>query len=646
MRLTFVLLISIFFSFSMIAQHIESNHLCKRASESLVINDISFKTSSFTENYDLKYYRFEWYINPSIRYIKGVATPYFEVLEDGFNQISFDMAQTLNIDSITWHGQKLNYSQPEAFRLDVFLPQELQKGSLDSISIAYQGEPFESGFGSFIQTIHGDNVPVLWTLSEPFGSQDWWPCKNGNDDKIDSMDVFITTELGFKAACNGVLVDEFSPEEGLITYHWKHNYPISPYLLGIAVTNYEVYQHDVHLSDGSVMPMVNYVYPESLSSAQAGTARNVQALEFFDSLFVDYPFKNEKYGHAQFSWGGGMEHQTMTFVVNFGWDLLNHELGHQWFGNLVTCETWTDVWLNEGFASYLAGLCHERFPSSSNDWYNWKNNTINNATIPTSGSVKVDDVSNVNRIFNSRLSYDKASIVVHMLRWKLGDEDFFQGLRNYLNKYAYGTVTTDNLKTELEAVSGQDLTSFFENWYEGEGYPIYHLTWNQENDKVIVKVNQTPVHNSVEFFDMPIEFRFAGINNSVSYVVDNTENDQIFEFDVNFEVKALVFDPNLWLLTRNTTIEKDTSLTATTATNDLNAQFYVSPNPTDKILTLHDNYRYNSTYDIISSKGTVIKSGKTTGYQTDIDVSEFQPGIYYLRVNDGKKGAVIKWIKI
>ena len=621
-------------------------HYCTRVPSNITKDKADYKQitpSLFTENYDLKYYRYDWFIDPAVWYIKGTVTTYFEIIGKSQNSISFDFTNNLEVDSIVWRGQKIDFKQSGSYRLDVNFPSILEENAIDSIAITYHGEPPTSGFGSFIQDTH-NGIPILWTLSEPFGAQDWWPCKNGLEDKIDSIDIIVTTPEQYRAASNGLLIDEFAPAEGLKTYHWRHRHAIAPYLVAIAVTNYEVYTDDVLLSDGTIMPMLNYVYPESIDRAKIGTANNVKALQFFDSLFVSYPFKNEKYGHAQFNWGGGMEHQTMSFVVNFDWGLLAHELAHQWFGDYVTCHSWEDVWLNEGFATYLDGLSRERFPQYPNDWQNWKSNIIRSATSAPNGSVMVSDPTNVNRIFNSRLSYNKASFLLHMLRWKLGNDDFYNGVRAYLNDKKYSTAVTEDLKAHLEASSGQDLTSFFKNWYEGEGYPTYNITWAYENNKLFLHIDQITSDVSVEFYDMPLPFELIGKGQSKSIRLENTFNDQSFEVPTDFEVTDILFDPQLWLISKST-ITYDKNLV--TSTNNITEEILMRPNPVNDLLTVSSINGLWSTYNIISNDGKTILSGKCTGNETMINVAHLTSGQYFLQLNgNDKRSKVLKWVKL
>jgi hypothetical protein len=500
-------------------------------------------------NFDVNYYRCEWEVDPAVRYIKGKVTVYYTILSST-NNIILDLMSPLITDSVKQHNILLSKSQANN-TLTINFPATVNTGILDSVSIFYQGVPPNTGFGSFIQSTHS-GVPVMWSLSEPYGSRDWWPCKNGLDDKADSIDILVTNPVSYKAASNGILKSETISADGTkITAHWKHRYPIASYLMCFAVTNYSVFNNTVQLSTG-ILPMLTYCYPENLSSFQNGTSNTLNAMKLFDSTFVPYPFMNEKYGHVQFGWGGGMEHQTSTFVVNIGESLCAHELGHQWFGDKITCGSWKDIWLNEGFATHLASMYMEKkYPANI---LSTRQSEINTITSQTGGSVEVSDTTDVNRIFDSRLSYTKGSHLLYMLRWKLGDEVFFQALRNYQTDPAliYGFARTADLKRNLEQTSGQDLTNFFNQWYSGQGYPSYNVQWsNAGGGNVWIKMNQTTSHASVPFFELPVAIKFSNATQSATVTVNNTSNGETFIKSIGFVADAFTIDPEAWLITKN-----------------------------------------------------------------------------------------------
>lgn len=598
-----------------------------------------------TENYDLKYYRFDWQIDPAQYFIAGSATVYFETLADDFSEINFDFSTQLAVNGVSYHGQSVNHSASGDYLLTIQLPTALAAGTLDSLTITYQGAPPSNGFGSFVQSQH-NGTPVLWTLSEPYGAQDWWPTKNGLDDKIDSIDVYVTTAAQYRAASNGLLVSETLSGQNKV-YHWQHRYPIAPYLVAIGVTNYAQYIDNVPLSNGTNLPMLNYVYPENLTAAQNGTGDLVQVLQFYDSLFHVYPFFEEKYGHAEFGWGGGMEHQTMSFVTGYSWGLLTHELAHQWFGDMVTCGSWEHIWLNEGFATYLEGLTRERFPSQVvTQWYDWKLGKLNSITSQPGGSVLVDDTTSVNRIFSSRLSYSKGAYLLNMLRWKLGDDDFFLGLRNYLNSRQYNFAHTENLQTNLEGASGQNLDEFFADWFVGQGFPSYQVAWEQSSaGTVYIQLDQTTsMPSSVDFFEMPVPILLIGDNEEQLVRLEHSFNGELFEVEVPFTVTSVAFDPDLWLISANNTVQQQELVGAETAFSDEKIQLF--PNPANSFLQVFyegKNAASNTNWLIVNQLGQEVGAGQMAQGNTKIDISGLSAGLYrfVLRLTDGGLNSTI-----
>ena len=390
--------------------------------------------------------------------------------------------------------------------------------------------------------------------------------------------MYVTTPATYRVASNGLLVGERPEAGGETTYHWKHRYPIPAYLVAIAITNYASYSDFVPLDDGGSIEVLNYVFPENLAFAQDATASTVDIMQLFNELFGTYPFAAEKYGHAQFGWGGGMEHQTMSFMGGFSHLLQAHELAHQWFGNKVTCGSWQDIWLNEGFATYLEGLTYD-YDLGPNTFPNWLSGKINQVTSQPGGSVFVTDTSSIGRIFSSRLSYSKGSLLLHMLRWKLGDEVFYQGVRNYVDapELAFGYAKSEDLQYYLEQASGQDLQEFFDDWLYGQGYPSYAVQWYQEGSTVYVKIAQSTSHPSVDFFEMPVPLRFTNVSgSSQTPVFEHENNNQIFSFETTGEVSEVAFDPELWLLSADNSVEEAVFTSTATAAA---ASVSLFPNP-------------------------------------------------------------------
>lgn len=497
-------------------------------------------------NIDMIHIRFEWNVDPAVHYINGNIHYKFRTQEDLLNTTLL-LDDVLLIDSMTYHGQALTYTRVGDTVLLSF-PGMISSGQIDSFSIAYQGSPNTSGFGSFETSTHGNNVPVMWTLSQPYGAYEWWPTKNDLKDKIDSIDVIITMPSSYVAASNGVLVKD-TIINTLRQMHWKHRYPIVSYLVAFAVTNYEQQYDQILLSQGS-LPFVNFVYPEHAQDALNALFALKLVMQFYDSLMGSYPFMQEKYGQAEFNWGGGMEHQTISFIGNMSnYELCAHELVHMWFGDAITCGSWQDIWLNEGFATYFTALNYERFFPTVY-WMPWKLHAIQYITTEPYGSVYVYDTTDVYRIFDGRLSYYKGAYVLHMLRWLLGDTVFFPAIRAYFAspQFKYGFVRTEDFKQFMEQYSGKNLTEFFNDWIYGEGYPIY--SWeayyhNEDSTRIII--HQTTSHPSVDFFEMPIPLVFWKSGQTTTVILNHTEPNQTFYVSVPFP-DSIQFDPQLCIL--------------------------------------------------------------------------------------------------
>ena len=595
----------------------------------LTYDETKYQTKS-AFNYDIKYYRLEFDIDPSVREISGSVTSHFIVQEDNFNIINFDLNHNgMTVDSVWYHEDKITDFSLSGYELTINLPAGISSGTLDSICIYYHGIPDESGFGSFVQDDHNGD-PIIWTLSEPYGARDWWPCKQSLNDKADSIDVFITNPEQYKAASNGLLISE-TISGGNKTAFWKHRHPITAYLVAIAVTNYSVYSDFVTICSGDEVEVLNYVFPEDLSYAQSNTPNVLDVIQLYSDLFIPYPFHNEKYGHAQFGWGGGMEHQTMSFMVHFGHGLMAHELAHQWFGDFVTCGSWEDIWLNEGFATYLDGMTHEHnLHDDGVSFNNWKQSRINSIISQPDGSVFVDDTTSVSRIFSSRLSYSKGAIVLHMIRKKIGDINFFQALQNYLSDpdIANGYAHTEDLQYHFEQTYGSSLQEFLNDWFYGQGYPIYDIYYSQsEKGEVNVTINQTQSHNSVDFFEMGVPVKFLGISNDTLIVFDNITNGQMYSFLLDWNITTAQFDPENDLITTNSTIfEVDTF--------DEKNKFFIIPNPARDIITVSFMEKINPEKVIIyNNYGRLIQEfeiNNKSSYKFEYNISELSSGVYVI----------------
>jgi aminopeptidase N len=590
-----------------------------------------------TQNYDITYHELRFSVDPSNYYISGVVTTTFTSLSD-LSTVTFDLTNQLTVNSVTQNGIPLMFAQNNNNELVITLPSVLNSNTPATVVISYSGAP-ANGEQAFTTSIHNGS-PVLYTLSEPYGASDWWPCKQDLNDKVDAIDIYITAPSQYVSVANGI-----EPEAPVIngsnkTTHFHHNYPIPAYLIAIAVTNYSIYNQ----TGGTVpnqYPIINYIYPETLASVQTQLDQTPLILNLYESLFEIYPFHNEKYGHAQFGWGGGMEHTTVSFMNSFGRSLIAHEMAHQWFGDKITCGSWKDIWLNEGFATYVAALVIENFDDQA-AFVTEKSKMISNITSQTNGAVYLTDaeLTDTNRIFSSRLTYNKGAMVLNMLRFKMGDALFFQGIKNYLkdSNLAYKYAKTPDLQSHLEAVYGSSLTEFFNDWIYNQGYPIYNITaQNLGGGQAKFTINQTQSDASVSFFEMPVPIRvFGSGGQQLDLVLNNTVNGENFIKNVPFTISSITFDPNKNIISKGNTV------TLGIENFELNAlQLYTNPSNTILNLALPTGITLEKTvfYNVTGQK--IMTSNSATSW----DISSWSTGVYFIKINTDSGSKKLKFIK-
>ncbi|KIA83220.1 peptidase M1 [Kaistella solincola] len=593
---------------------------------------INYNVNPNTLNYNLTYQRLELDLDPAVRYVSGTVTSHF-VPTENISSIYFDFSNTLTVSEVRYHGVNLKFTQLPTKEIKVDFLAAISAKISDSLSITYSGVPDTSGSAGDAFTVSlQSGTPVLYTLSEPYGAQEWFPTKQSMNDKIEKVDLKITTPNQYSVASNGKLFSEKLTGGKKLTF-WQTNYPIPAYLIALGITNYTKFNDTM---GNPPFPFVNYVYPST--AANSTTMSNINwtkdMMNLYEEYFGAYPYRNEKYGHMQFGWGGGMEHATMSSMGSFQKSLIAHELAHQWFGDKVTCGQWNDIWLNEGFATFGAHLANEKLLMTSDQFRSFLSSEINYITSAPGGSVYVpeSDLGNVNRIFESRLSYSKGGFVLRMLKWILGEEVFYQALKDYHSQpnLAYQYAVTEDFKNSLLKSTGKDFTGFFQDWIYGEGYPSYQIKWNQTSDKILrFKVGQTQSHPSVDFFELPLPIKITGsLGEILEISLDNQFNDQTFSIPVNFTVASVELNQSKQIIEDNSTVVKDASILGTVEPNKKALVLY--PNPVHHTLSISGLEKVED-FQIYSLDGKLLKTGKVSAEQS-IDVSKLPKGGYVLKI--------------
>lgn len=602
-------------------------------------------------DYDVKFYFLDLNVENNTIYISGEVTFYAEVVAATMDTFAFELLDEMIIDQVEVNALNLTFSHISD---EVFVPlsNTLTSGEMITCKITYHGTPPTGGFFSGVSTGTGWDKNVTWTLAEPFAARDWWPTKQVLQDKADSVWIFLTTGDENMAGSNGVLTNVTPMPENKLRYEWKSNYPIDYYLISFAVSEYQdyhVYAHPAEMGSDSLL-IQNFIYdsPGCLENYQDGIDQTAEFIELYSDLFSLYPFHEEKYGHCLTPLGGGMEHQTMTTLGGFSFGLVAHELGHMWFGDNVTCATWSDIWVNEGFATYTDYLANEFILGQAAA--DSKMNTIHNSVMSQpGGSVYVPPAEvtydNIWRIFDGRLSYNKGAAILHMIRFELqNDEMFFQVLKNYEEQFADSTATGLDFMNILNGTSGQDFTQFFNQWYFGEGYPTYSIVWSQNQSGTYMEIYQSVSEPSITpLFEMLMAYKFTFYDGTDTTIfLNQTANMNSFALPFTKEITSIQVDPDNWVLNHVG------SITVGLGTNEGINSFTFLPNPANTKLNLSfsSNIQVTRNIKIIDLNGKVRINHSTDRNQFALDISGLSAGSYILQVEEAKSTFSKKFSKL
>lgn len=647
---SFAIIVLIGISSELKAQHIH------RCAQSKIQNKVAFQKNTVLKQiqsgttlmnaYDVKFHHLNLNLERTNKNISGYVRTIAQVVSTQLDSFAFVLHQNFIIDSIYINGLKHTIIATTDSLRKVKLINPVTQNSLIDAYIYYHGiapsvpTALGNGFSNGTSPTWGNQV--TWSLSETRGAYHWWPCKQDLRDKIDSVWIFVTTDSSNMVGSNGVL-------KNVITignkkrYEWKTKYPIDYYLISVAIAKYKpyiLYAKPQYLANDSIL-ILNYIYDNAINSPFFAATQKVDldkikpTIEFLSNMYGMYPFYKEKYGHSMAPIGGGMEHQTMTTIGFFDFQINAHELGHQWWGNMVTCKTWGDIWINEGFASYTEHLVNQyldptNFMSNLNSVHN---NVMSNpgGSIYFTGQDTLDD----NRIFDSRLSYDKGGAIIHTLRFVTNNDSlFFNGLRNFLNTYKWSTATAMDFKTNFETYTGQNLTQFFNQWYFGEGYPTFNVKWNYSGNTLIIQSTQTTsMPSSVPLFITPIEYKLIRSSGGDTIIrVMHSNPTETYTLTVNGNVTNIQVDPNNWLINKTIGPVKDNTLDIKGVSKKIAVNIY--PNPTSDALNIESPFMNGKEISIVDLLGHVIFKRISTSEHEIIDLSSVSGGIYFLILKD------------
>lgn len=495
---------------------------------------------------------------------------------------------------------------------------------------------------------------MVFTDCEPEGARKWFPCYDRPSDKA-TVDITVKVPASARLGSNGRLADSVLTGDSLY-YHWVSRDPVATYLVVLSgKVNYNldiVYWRKLSNPNDSVPIRFYYNSGENPSTIKSKIG---PMTTYFSQKFGEHPF--EKNGFAtlnnQFTWGG-MENQTLTSLCPGCWseNLVSHEYAHQWYGDMITCGTWADIWLNEGFATYCEALWFE----NTGGYVSYKFDILNNASgylsnNPGWAMYNPDWILNTppaSQLFNTAITYYKGACVLHMLRYTLGDTVFFNVMKSYAldsaGGFKHNSAVTDDFTAKVSQVAGQDMSWFINQWVKEPNHPVYQNYYNFTNTggsnwRVNFTARQTQTNSVFHKMPLVLKITFASGPDTLIRVMNDANNQQ-FTFNFDRQPSTLVFDPNNDIVLKQATLVLGIEEEAGELSEFRLHQNYPNPfNPVTKI-TFDIPRSVEATlkvYDLKGSEIALLVSGKLQAgkYETDFNAAGLSSGVYFYRLQAG-----------
>ncbi len=487
--------------------------------------------------FDVQYYGLDLKIDPDKRFISGNLTMRANIVQPT-NWIVLDLDTNFTIKEI-YETRKGDMVIPSVFKREegkiwINLKDTRQVNSSVTLTLNYEGKPrvaknapWDGGF-TWAKTKSGAHW--IATTCQGEGADLWWPNKDHVSDKPERVDLLITVPNTLVVATNGKLRSNNNNGDGTITWHWEVTTPISNYNIALNIAPYKTITDEIKSVSGMTFPVIFYVLPEDFEKGQKFMPEIIAHVKWFESLLGPYPFQQDKYGVAQTP-HLGMEHQTiiayganfnngsMTGGKDWGFDALHqHELAHEWWGNLVTNSDWKDMWIHEGFGSYMQPLYAEHLNGKA-AYHQYMNSMWFRNKYP----IAPFSSKTGKQIYQAPI-YTKGSWVLHTLRYLIGDEAFFKTLKkmaypnsNTLDKVDGSQVrfvTTEDYITIVNQVTGKDYHWFFDVYVRQGAAPVLisqvkkgnlHLQWKTPDNLPFPMPVQVKLGDKIKRYDIPAE---------------------------------------------------------------------------------------------------------------------------------------------
>ncbi len=513
------------------------------------------------QTYDVQHYTIRVSFDRAAKKVTGDTTVQVKPLKGGFTQLELDAAGLI-FESVKLDPAGIDLQHKTAGeKVIVTLDKAYSPDEAISVRFKYIATPKKGIYFVDEQTENGQQVhsAQIWTQGEAEEAHHWFPSFDFPSDKA-TTEQFITAQKGETVIGNGELVAQTENPDGSVTFHYKMPVPHSTYLVSFVIGKYTTVSEQYRQ-----IPIRFFVYPGKESIVPQAYGRTRDMMRAFEEVTgVDYPFN--KYDQTMVSsfQFGGMENITATtmadseiFFANFEFgksaveDLVSHELAHSWFGNLVTCKNWAELWLNEGFATFMEAVSREKL--HGRDVYMRKVRfdaeqvIIDDAANRGKFGLFNQTASNVEGLFlRPAITYSKGGAVIHTLRETVGDEAFWKAINIYLNRHKFASVETSDLQKAMEEASGKKLDWFFDQWVYGVGIPKLDVkqTYNPRTKMLRLTVTQTqPVaKDSTPAYRLPMNVEIKSASGVKSEKIEVTKRSQLFSFKTASKPIGLEFD--------------------------------------------------------------------------------------------------------
>lgn len=564
-------------------------------------------------------------------------------------------------DSVKRAGNNLTFLA-NSNRLKITLDRQFTIGETCLVDIYYHRNSGLSNLGVYYYP-RGTYPAIMYTTTEPIDSRYWFPCLDENWDKAEQgCEIYVTVPDSFTVCSNGLL-DSVRTNSGWKTYYWNHRYPIATYLMTFTVSIYSTWSHWYRRSPAESIEVKYFIWRNDSSRSVTAFQNVLDMIQFFSDTAMYGPYPFDKYGMNAvypFVWGG-MENQTMTMIHRSWLDGsdsgISHELAHMWWGDMVTCHTWANIWLNEGFATYSDAIYSKR--QSGLATFNSIMSSRANSYFSEDQTYRVPLYNQpINNLFTWGHTYCKASWLQHMLRYIVGDTSatngvFFRAMRVYRDSFEYGNASTEDYQRIHEQLNGLNLQWFFNEWVYQAGYPKYYYNWRTESlsgqCRVITRISQNNGSNAPAVFHMPLQYRFTAYNFDTIIKVPILTSPQTDTFIFNASPTTMTIDPNNWVLKRSYL-----GIEEVAGENYSKPLYQIKSNPFNDELKIECNLVSGQTIDIsiynrigqVVNEVTLNKNHNYIWDGRDMHNNRVSAGVYFVKIKTGHKVYTEKVVKL